>query len=343
MCAAANMTPAPLSGKARWRVGFTYDHKDDYLAAGFAPADVMEFDAEDTIAALAGALRELGHDVVRIGRGCELARRLVAGERWDLVFNIAEGVRGRSREAQVPALCELFDQRYTFADPLTCAITLDKGMAKRIVRDSGLATAPFEVVSVPADADRVALEPPLFVKPIAEGSSKGVTARSLVRDRSFLREACEELIAAFHQPVLVEAFLPGREFTVGVLGNGATARIVGVMEVSFTATAEVAAYTALNKDEYLDRVAYRLVTEEPLAGRCRTLALAVYAALGCRDAARIDLRCDGDGMPCFLEANPLPGMNPIRSDLPIMARLAEISFADLMGSILDEAALRYAV
>jgi D-alanine-D-alanine ligase len=327
----------------RWRVAFTYDHKEDYLAAGFAPADVMEFDGEDTISALEGTLRELGHDVVRIGRGRELARRLAGGERWDLVFNIAEGVRGRSREAQVPALCELFDQKYTFADPLTCAITLDKGMAKRIVRDSGLATAPFEIVVVPAEADRVALDPPLFVKPIAEGSSKGVTARSLVRDRSSLREVCAELIATFRQPVLVEAYLPGREVTVGVLGNGASTRIVGVMEVSFTASAEVAAYTALNKDEYLDRVSYRLVTDEPLAGRSRDLALGVYAALGCRDAARIDLRCDGSGAPCFLEANPLPGLNPVRSDLPIMARLAKIPFADLMGSILDEAALRYAV
>jgi D-alanine-D-alanine ligase len=335
------MSSDPSPGNARRRVGFTYDRKEDYLAAGFAPEDVMEFDAEDTIAALEATIRDLGHDVERIGRGRELARRLVAGERWDIVFNFAEGVRGRSREAQVPALCELFDQPYTFADPLTCAITLDKGVAKRVVRDSGLATAPFEVVAAAADAEHVALEPPLFVKPIAEGSSKGVTARSLVRDLSQLREVCGDLITAFRQPVLVESYLPGREFTVGVLGNGGSMRVVGVMEVSFTAAAEVAAYTALNKDEYLERVAYRLVAEEPLASRARALALGVYAALGCRDAARIDLRCAADGTPCFLEANPLPGMNPVRSDLPIMARLAGVPFASLMGSILEEAALRY--
>ena len=336
-------SPAPAPVTARRRVGLTYDRKEDYLAAGFAPADVMEFDAEDTIAALASTIAELGNEVVRIGRGSELARRLVAGERWDLLFNFAEGVRGRSREAQVPALCELFEQPYTFADPLTCAVTLDKGIAKRIVRDSGLATAAFEVVADASDARRVALAPPLFVKPIAEGSSKGVTARSLVADRAQLPEVCSELIAAFRQPVLVETYLPGREFTVGIVGNGARSRIVGVMEVEFTATAEVEAYTALNKDEYLDRVSYRLVTEEPLAGQARTLALAVYAALGCRDAARIDLRCDADGMPRFLEANPLPGLHPVRSDLPIMARLAGMPFVSLMGSILEEAALRYAL
>jgi D-alanine-D-alanine ligase len=338
------MSTRPRSGpppERRRRVGFTYDRKEDYLAAGFAPEAVMEFDTEDTIAALADAIAALGHDVDRIGRGAELARRLAAGERWDLVFNIAEGVRGRSREAQVPALCELFEQPYTFADPLTCAITLDKAIAKRVVRDSGLATAPFAVVADAADAAHVGLPAPLFVKPVAEGSSKGVTARSLVHDRSELGDVCAELIATFAQPVLVEAFLPGREFTVGVLGNGRSTRIVGVMEVCFTETAEVSAYTALNKDEYLERVSYRLVTEEPLASRARALALGVYAVLGCRDAARVDIRCAADGTPCFLEVNPLPGMNPIRSDLPIMARLAGMPFAELLGSILDEAGLRY--
>ena len=125
------------------RIALCYDLKSDYLAAGFAPADVMEFDEEETVAALEGALRQLGHHPERVGRGVELARRLAAGERWDLVFNFAEGVRGRSREAQVPALCEMFDQPYTFSDPLTCAVTLDKSLAKRVVRDHGLPTAPF--------------------------------------------------------------------------------------------------------------------------------------------------------------------------------------------------------
>jgi len=343
MSGTTRVSPDPSPGRARRRVGLTYDHKEDYLAAGFAPEDVMEFDSEDTIAALAATITELGNDVVRVGRGVELARRLAAGERWDLVFNFAEGVRGRSREAQVPALCELFDQPYTFADPLTCAVTLDKGIAKRIVRDAGLATAAFEVIASADEASRVALPAPLFVKPIAEGSSKGVTARSLVRDVARLPEVCEELISTFRQPVLVETFLPGRELTVGILGNGARTRVVGAMEVEFTSTAEVEAYTALNKDEYLERVSYRLITEEPLASGARSLALGVYRTLGCRDAARVDVRCDAAGVPCFLEVNPLPGLNPVRSDLPIMSRLAGMSFVDLMGSILEEAALRYSL
>src|SRR3954468_18520212 len=231
------------------RIALCYDLKSDYLAAGFAPEDVMEFDEEETIAALVGALRQLGHQPERVGRGTELARRLAAGDRWDLVFNFAEGVRGRSREAQVPALCEMFDQPYTFSDPLTCAVTLDKSLAKRVVRDHGLPTAPFVLVERPEDAAFVDLPMPLFAKPVAEGSSKGVTRLSRIETREELMAACAELIETFRQPVLVESFLPGREMTVGIVGNGREARVLGVMEVAFRAGAEPA-YTAHNKKEY---------------------------------------------------------------------------------------------
>jgi len=322
-------------------VGLCYDLKEDYLEAGFAPDDVLEFDSEDTIAGLESALVELGHGVERVGRGRELSRRLVGGERWDLVFNICEGVSGRSREAQVPALCELFDQPYTFADPLTCAVTLDKAVAKRIVRDHGLPTAPFAVVGSPEEARAVDLPVPLFLKPLAEGSSKGVNQRSLVRRHDELIAACRAMLEQYRQPVLVEAFLSGREVTVGVLGHGTTARVLGVMEVSFTGKAEAAAYTALNKEEYLERVAYRLLADDPLAEQARELALAVFAALGCRDAARVDLRCDAAGILHFLEVNPLPGLNHVRSDLPIMARLAGVHYRELIGAIVESARARY--
>jgi D-alanine-D-alanine ligase len=322
-------------------IGLTYDLKDDYLKAGFSPEDVLEFDSEETVAGLETALGALGHRAERVGRGLEFARRLVGGERWDLVFNICEGAWGRSREAQVPALCELFDQPYTFADPLTCAVTLDKATAKRIMRDHGVPTAPFAVVSTPEEATSVQLPAPLFLKPVAEGSSKGITGRSLVRERRELASACRALLERFKQPVLVEAFLPGREVTVGVVGHGAGARVVGVMEVSFTDRAETAAYTALNKDEYVDRVSYHLVDGEPLADEARRTSLAVFHALGCRDAARVDLRCDADGRLNFLEVNPLPGINHVRADLPIMARLAGISYQELIAAIVDSARARH--
>ncbi len=322
------------------RVALAYDLKTDYLAAGFSPQAVMEFDDEATVGGLAATISGLGHQVHRVGRGVELARRLAAGERWDLVFNLAEGVAGRSREAQVPALCELFEQAYTFSDPLTTALTLDKAMSKRLVRDHGLPTAPFAVVSCSQQADLVDLPLPLFVKPVAEGSSKGVTERSKVADRGQLRQRCDELLAAFAQPVLVEAYLPGREITVGIVGNGGGARVVGVMEVAFDRGSDREFYTALNKGEFEERVTYSLLASGPLADRARQVALAVYAALDCRDAARVDLRCDAAGEPCFLEVNPLPGLHPVRSDLPIMCRLGGTDFPTLIGGIVDAAARR---
>jgi D-alanine-D-alanine ligase len=323
------------------RIALAYDLKADYLAAGFSREAVMEFDDEATVEALAGALAALGHRPERVGRGVELARRLAAGDRWDLVFNFAEGVRGRSREAQVPALCELFDQPYTFSDPLTAALTLDKPLAKRVVRDLGLPTAPFAVVSRAEEAAAVDLPLPLFVKPIAEGSSKGVTCRSKVSSRDELRASCAELIAAFGQPVLVETYLPGREITVGIVGNGGAARPLGTMEVTFTDGADREFYTALNKDEFERRVSYALLDGEPLAVRARQVALAAYEALGCRDAGRVDLRCAADGEPCFLEINPLPGLHPQRSDLPIMCTLGGIEYRRLVGEIVEAAARRW--
>ena len=300
----------------------------------------MEFDDEVTVSSLAGALSELGHRPERVGRGVELARRLAAGERWDLVFNLAEGVRGRSREAQVPAVCELFGQPYTFSDPLTCALTLDKPLAKRLVRDCGLATAPFAVVDRAEDAAAVTLGPPLFVKPAAEGSSKGVTARSRVSTREELVAACAGLLSAFGQPVLVESYLPGREVTVGITGNGEEAQVLGAMEVAFLDGAD-GDYTAENKQEYESRCRYRLLDGEPLGVEARAMALQAYRALSCRDAARVDLRCDAEGRPHFLEINPLPGLRPEYSDLPILCGLAGIPYTGLLDRIVEAAARRW--
>lgn len=325
------------------RIGLCYDLKPDYLAAGFAPEDVMEFDEEETIAFLAAALEENGHRVERVGRGVELARRLAAGERWDLVFNIAEGVKGRSREAQVPAVCELFDQPYTFSDPLACAVTLDKPLAKRLVRDGGVPTPPFAIVECEEQADGLAdlgLDPPLFIKPAAEGSSKGVTGRSRVETWEELRPAIAELLRTFRQPVLVESYLPGREVTVGIVGNGAEARAVGVMEVTFNQGAD-ADYTAINKQEYKARVTYRLLDGEPLARKARERALEAFHLLSCRDVARVDFRCDAEGEPHFLEINPLPGIHPTYSDLPIMCTLAGTSYPELVGRIVEASARRW--
>ncbi|MEH2296856.1 D-alanine--D-alanine ligase family protein [Nostoc sp.] len=323
-------------------IGLCYDLKADNLKAGCSASEVMEFDNEDTIIGLEAALFQLGHQVERVGNGRELALRLAKGDRWDLVFNIAEGLKGRSREAQVPAVCELFAQPYTFSDPLTCALTLDKALTKMVVRDRGFLTAPFEVVSTTAEATAVSLPMPVFLKPVAEGSSKGITGHSLVKEREELVNTYQLLRQLFQQSVLVETFLPGREVTIGIIGNGSNSRVVGVMEVIFTGQAEAFAYTTLNKDEYLERVSYRLLIDpEPLAAQARHLALDIYHTLGCRDAARVDLRCDASGVLQFMEVNPLPGLDYIRSDLVIMGRLGGVTYTEIIAEILESAWQRY--
>jgi D-alanine-D-alanine ligase len=315
------------------RIGFTYDLKADYLALGFSEHAVAEFDSEVTIDAVSGALHALGHEVVRIGHVKALAARLVAGERWDLVFNIAEGVAGFGRESQVPALLEAYEIPYTFSDPLVCALTLHKGMAKHVARGHGVPTPDFVLVSTPADAAAVTLPLPLFVKPVAEGTSKGVSARSLVTSRAALVEVCAELLAEYREPVLVEEFLSGREFTVGVLGTGDGARALATLEVVLREGADAAVYSYRNKAQWRDLVEYRLLDAGPLRREVEEVALATWRCLGCRDAGRVDVRLDASAKAQMLEVNPLAGLTPEHSDLPIMAALKGVDYKALIAEI----------
>jgi D-alanine-D-alanine ligase len=323
------------------RIGLTFDLREDYLASGFGEEETAEFDASETIAELEAALRSLGHEPERIGHLDRLLGRLAAGERWPLVFNIAEGLYGFGREAQVPAVLDAYRIPYVFSDPLVLALTLHKGMAKHVARDCGVPTPAFAVVAEPADVAAVELPYPLFVKPVAEGTGKGIGAASKVSAPAELASVCRTLLARFDQPVLVETFLPGREFTVGIVGTGRAARSLGVMEVRLGSKAEGEAYTYENKEHYEDRVDYRLVRGD-LARRVNAVALAAWRCLGCRDGGRVDLRMDADGVPNFLEVNPLAGLNPVRSDLVILARLAGIGHEALIGRILDSALERIA-
>jgi D-alanine-D-alanine ligase len=321
------------------RVGLTYDLRETYLAEGYGLEETAEFDRPDTIDAIEAALAKLGFETDRIGHVRQLAARLVAGDRWDFVFNIAEGLDGIGREAQVPALLDAWRVPYVFSDPLVMALTLHKGMAKRVVRDQGVPTAPFAVVETAADLAAIDLPFPLFAKPVAEGTGKGVTPASKATSAAGLRKVTRQLLQQFRQPVLVETFLPGREFTVGITGTGAKARSVAVMEVVLTANAEAEVYSYVNKEECDDRVVYRLV-DDAEARAAAEVALAAWRALGCRDGGRIDVRSDGAGRPHFLEVNPLAGLHPEHSDLPIMCRLAGIAFDDLIGRIVDSALQR---
>jgi len=322
------------------RVALVYDLRDDYRALGLSEEEVAEFDSVETIDELAGALDVLGCEVTRVGRGQALAARFVAGERYDLVFSIAEGVKGRSREAQVPALCELFDQAYLFSDPLTLAAALDKAVAKRLVRDAGVPTPNFAVAEESPNELLDWVDFPAFVKPLAEGTGKGCEVASLVQTQIELAAAVCRIIERYGQPALVEQYLPGREFTVGVVGNGDRARVLGVCEILLKPHAEANVYSLHNKELCEDLVIYAPADdgEARLAG---TRALQAYRALQCRDTARIDFRSDARGEPSFLEANPLAGLNPWHSDLPILAAQNGIEFVALIGMILDAGLARY--
>ena len=314
------------------RVGLAYDLRDLYLAAGHGLEETAEFDRPDTIDAIEAALRRHGFATDRIGTVRQLAARLVAGERWGFVFNIAEGLRGVGREAQVPALLDAYEIPYTFSDPMVMALSLHKGMTKHVLRDRGVPTAPFAIVTGPCDLAAVSLPYPLFVKPVAEGTWKGITPASRVTSPAALRKMCRQLLQRFRQPVLVETFLPGREFTVGITGTGAEATVIAVMEVALNGRAEAGVYSYLNKEECEDRIIYRLV-DDPEALAAGRAALEAWRALGCRDGGRVDLRSDAEGRPQLLEVNPLAGLHPEHSDLPIMCRLAGIGYDALIGRI----------
>ena len=320
-------------------IGLTYDLRADYLALGYGDEETAEFDSEITIAAICRALTELGHDVQRIGGVRALAEKLVKGERWDAVFNICEGLKGVAREAQVPALLEAYDVPYVFSDPLTLSLALDKAMAKRVVRACGVATPDFAVIEETQDASKIGLPFPLFVKPLAEGSGKGVDARSRVADRAELARVAYELLRRFQQPVLAETFLPGREFTVGIVGTGCDAHPLGVLEVMWTENAAAHGYGYENKEHFEEKMRYRLA-EDAQAREAGAVALDAWRALRCRDGGRVDIRCDAQGRPCFLEVNPLAGLNPERSDLVFIARFQEISYRELIGQIMASFARR---
>jgi D-alanine-D-alanine ligase len=324
------------------RIGLTYDLRTEYLAAGFSEDETAEFDRPDTVEHIEGALQQLGHQTDRIGHARQLIRRLAAGDDWDLVFNIAEGLAGIAREAQVPAILDVYGIAYTFSDPLVMSLTLHKGLTKTVVASGGVPTPAFAVVSDSRDAEKIELPMPLFAKPVAEGTGKGVSPSSKIRDRASLKSVCEHLLAEYQQPVLVETYLPGREFTVGIVGSGASARALGTLEIVLLAGAEADAYSYVNKERCEELVEYRLVQagNDEQVREAEKVALAAWRILGCRDAGRVDLRCDSAGRPSFMEVNPLAGLHPEHSDLPILATKIGMPYVELIGQIVSSAAVR---
>ena len=324
------------------RVALTFDLRAEYAEMGFSDEETAEFDSEDTIRQLSAALESLGHEVIRVGNIYELTRRLSLGQRWDLVFNITEGLFGRSREAQVPALLEAYNIPYTFSDPLTLALCLDKALAKSVVKDAGVPTPEYMLIKSIKDIDEnlekfSSFGYPLFVKPVSEGTGKGITPLSIIRNEKELKNQTKRLLAKYAQPVLVEKYLPGREFTVGILGTDERARVVGVMEIVYLRKAQSKIYSYDNKTYYEDRINYKIIRNGSIFEAAATISLKAYKAFGCRDLARVDLRADEKNNLFFLEINPLPGLNHIHSDLPILCRKVKKNYATLIAEIIESA------
>lgn len=323
-------------------VGLTYDLKDDYKDAGLDPETIAELDSPATIDGLEAALRQMGFTVVRIGHIKNLTKRLSNGERWDLVFNICEGLHGVAREAQVPALLEAYQIPCTFSDAAGMALMLDKGLTKLVLQNHDIPTAPFAVVRTQADIDGVSLPFPLFAKPLAEGTGKGISPLSRIETHQQLRGVCAALLQKFAQPVLVETYLAGREFTVGLLGTGDRTRVIGIMEIAITDTDGLYGYN--NKTDWFDHIQYKLLTletEPALFKSLCTLSVHAWQALNCRDGGRLDIRCDETGQPCLMEINPLAGLCPGFSDLVVLAEMAGMSYQALIENIVNESLHRY--
>jgi D-alanine-D-alanine ligase len=319
------------------KIGITYDLKADGAARPDLPDDFQEeFDSPATIEAISGALRGLGHEVVKLGDGRELIERLLS-DPPEFVFNIAEGQGvGRAREARVPALLEMLGIPYTGSDPLTLAVTLDKDCAKRLVQSAGVSVPRgwLSQSSIP-DPERMTLHFPVMMKPAWEGSSKGVRSNSIVDHPLDLPERILAYRKDYEQPVLVEEFIDGLELTVGVIGNEAP-RIIGIMKVMPQQPTERFIYSVEVKRDFERQVHYECPAQLPTqtTEAVRLAALTVYRVLGCRDVARIDFRLRGHE-PYFLEANPLPGLNPHSGDLVILSKLCGWSYQQLIAAILQ--------
>ncbi len=309
-----------------------------------------EWDEPATIGAVEAALSSIG-SVIRLEADVHFPDRL-RQTRPDIVFNIAEGLNGPSREAHVPAMCEFYGVPYTGSDVLTLALALDKRRAKEVFVARGVPTAPFTILHHAADPLPQGFPLPAVVKPVHEGSSMGIPERALCQDAADVRRRTAEIAADYCQPALVEAFLPGREFTVAVLGNDGDARALPVVEIRFDALPPGAAPLYGYEAKWVWDT-----TEDPLQifdcpadippaleEEIRGVALGAFHALGCRDWARVDIRLDADGRANVIEINPLPGILPDprqNSCFPKAARAAGIGYDAMITGVLDVALRRY--
>lgn len=319
--------------------------------SGNEPGDYFsEFDSQETIEAIASALRVGGHEIFLVEAEIKLLDWLKFNP-VDIVFNIAEGLSGSSRESQVPAILDFLDIPYTGSGVLTLALSMDKAKAKQIFMHQGIPTPKFQLFKNEKESLQQNLLFPLIVKPNCEGSAKGIHASSVVKDKTGLYEEITRVRKLYLQDVLVEEFIEGTELTVGILGNHRP-QILPILEIDFTNCKdkgesfyswEVKEYQGIDP-QYPDPEFFcpaRLSREQEDA--VRKVAFAAHQALGCLDMSRVDMRLSSDSIPYVLEVNALPGLDPKESNLPRMAKVSNISYSGLINRILENALKRYQV
>lgn len=352
-----NIRPRPAKP---WRVAVIANVKGETRLPKDAPPDAgAEFDKRETVQSIQDAIESDGHST-RFLSADDTLLDTVRDYRPDICFNIAEGIVGDSRESQIPALLEMLRIPYTASRILANAVGLDKTLTKRIWRDHGIPTAPFQEFVTgkePLDPD---LHFPLFVKPSREGTGMGMDMRSILYDEDQLRKQVNWVIRAYKQPALVESFLPGREFTIGVLGrsdairwsrNPSLYRRDGfhrfpVLEVDNNSTVTPGVYGHLAKtlhpgDEGVPGFFCPADIEHELAEELRDLAIRAHNVIGALDVSRVDVRLDAAGKPRLLEINTLPGLTPGFSDLCVIAQAENLSYTDLILEILYLGASRF--
>lgn len=325
------------------KIGFTYDAKNDYKLLPSDPPDkYAEFDSEETLSEIENALKSSGHKVERIGNANSLLQKIAQGKRWDMVFNIAEGVKGRNRESQVPVLLELFGIPYSGSDALTMGVTLDKAVAKIVVSHGGVLTPDFLEIEnvVVLDEKKFKLKYPVIVKPSEEGTSKGITPESVCRNFDEVKKITRRVVEEYGQPALVEEFIAGTEFTVAVIENDPPF-VLPPVQIA------IKGKTSLGEDFYTyervknDEIKYICPAEirKELEEKLKAVSLKAYAALGIKDFGRIDIRVDKNGTPYFLECNPLPNLGLI-DVFPLVASAAGSTYDRILVRILNAALKR---
>lgn len=322
---------------------------NSYLQKDNSPDLYAEWDTYETIHAIEDALK-LHHNVTLVEAN-EDAYETFRKLKPDIVFNVSEGAHGISREAQIPAILDMLQIPYTGSDPLTLTICLDKSRTKEVLTYHGIPNSKF-VVSYGQDGFAgKELQFPLMVKPIGEGSSKGIFSSSFVDNHETLEKTLAESVAKYNQPFIVEEFLPGREFTVAVLGNGKNAKVLPIVEMNFNELPQdmpqIYSYEAKwildTREKPLDIFSCPAQIDKQLENKIQEVVLGAYSVLNCRDWSRIDVRLDINGEPNIIEVNPLPGVLPDPKDnscYPKAARAAGIEYNELINQVLTEAAMR---